>query len=206
MKTLAVAFAWLLLPGLAVGQCGVTVLNAQGAPVITFQLSSPAALITVSRDGKPLTGAKVDIYEYNAEKHPLFSVTTPDNGVVALPKLTPGHFYHLVAVGVPEMRDDLYIQIAEDAIAGAAVLSMNVPWARKLLAAEGMAPSSKVKEFTGAMRDETGAGIADAFIDVWKKGTTGGAPFEEIRTGNTGRFSTHLQDGIYIALLSSQGL
>lgn len=205
MKTLVIVFACLLLPGLAAGRCGVEVINAQGAPVITPQLSSPTARITVSRDGKPLVGAKVDIYEYMAEKHPLFSVTTPDNGVVALPNLMPGHFYHIVAVGVPEMSADLYIQIAEDATVGAAVLSMNVPRSRKLLAAEGMAPSSRLKEFTGVLGDESGGRIPAAFVDIWKKGTTSGPPLEEIRSDDLGRFSAQLPDGMYIALFSSPG-
>lgn len=208
MKTLVIAFACLLLPGLTLGQCG---LEVQAPGGVTFQPSSPNVRVTVMLSGRPAPGARINVYEWGAENHAEFSVSTGADGIGTLPALTPGIYYHVVAVGDHGMRSDIYLKVTEDAKNGASGFPMDLGWSpvvperSQLLAAEGMSASSTVKDLTGVVRDESGAVIPNAFVDVWKKGTTDGPPLEEIRSDNMGRFSAHLQDGTYIAFFSSAG-
>src|SRR5580700_7298693 len=100
MKTWLIAFGLLLLPGLTMAQCGVEV--QQDGSTVPYQPSSPTIRITILRDGKPFVGAKVYISEYMDGEHPVSSVSAGDDGVAALPKLTPGHHYHVLAPGISE--------------------------------------------------------------------------------------------------------
>jgi hypothetical protein len=175
--------------------------------------SSPRVRVVALWDGKPVAGATVDVYKFMALKDPEFSVSTRNDGTATLPRLAPGIDYDVVVVDGEDMnkRAELYLKVSKHVKRSTTPLPMNMvrvalgPQRPMAVPDERVSASFKVKEFTGVVRDPTGAAIPDAIIYVWMKGTSWDLPLEEIRSDSTGRFFAHLQDGIYIAFFSAPG-
>lgn len=76
---------------------------------------------------------------------------------------------------------------------------------RLLSTVEQQPITSRISEFRGVVQDTSGAIIPGAWIDVVVKGTEGKKRAALLRADNSGRFSSHLPDGDYVALIESPG-
>jgi hypothetical protein len=196
---IAVSAAWLLNPIMADAEC-VSVVGPAAA-------SSSGVRITVRLDGKAQGSAKVEGFLTGNIEQSEFSVFTDDDGIAILPTLAPG-YYHIVATGRQTLRADLIFVVPPDGRGSASAFSMDLKqmWGQyDLSAAEKKAPSERLPDFAGIIIDPSGAGIPGAKIAVWKQGVVNGAPAVELASDHVGRFSTHLEDGTYIAVFDEPG-
>jgi 5-hydroxyisourate hydrolase-like protein (transthyretin family) len=205
VKIVAIA-AWLLLlaaPG--AGFCSVEV----NAPP---KKSSGNVVISTLFDGKPRKGVKVEIYRYRkgAEVNPSFTLVTGEDGIVVSPALPPGE-YCIVASADLNLRSDLCLRVVSHFKETTSSFSMELlatrfpTWEQQLAAAEQLPFKGRLQQFSGVVRDPSGAAISGVSIEIVRKGTEGKERMAQLKSDKDGRFLTDLTDGAYIALFSDQG-
>jgi Carboxypeptidase regulatory-like domain len=176
--------------------------------------SSPRVRITVLLNGKAQKGARVEIYRYELgpgqEAVPRVVLTSDDQGRVAPPRLTPGH-YHVIASADKKLRADLSLDILAQYDQGVSVFAMELaispfPTREELLSEAEQKPiKDRVREFHGIVCDLWGAVIPGVSIEVVRKGTEGKDRVAQLKSGIDGQFSAPLSDGTYVALFYMSG-
>jgi 5-hydroxyisourate hydrolase-like protein (transthyretin family) len=204
VKTAASAAWLLLLVAPQAAFCSVAV----GPPT----KSSRNVVITVLFDGKPRKGVKVEIFRprKQEETNPSFTFVTGEDGIVAPPALPPGE-YCIVASADLNLRSDLCLRVVSHSREKTSSFSMEMlaarfpTWEQQLAAAEQMPSRVRLQQFSGIVRDPSGATITGVSVEIVRKGTQGKDRVVQLKSDKDGRFSSDLADGAYIAVFSAQG-
>jgi hypothetical protein len=188
------------------------------------------ARIKVLFDGQPLAAAEIVLTGYYARN--ITTLISNSDGNVTLPELPPGNYFlgspsnttRRLAICVipcpdlgiettvltPTSLDGPLQVLDRDSLASSeASMEIGLPrdagWARLIAAAEQQPATERVPEFRGVVEDQSGAIVPSASIDVIVKGTEGRRHAAFFRADSTGRFSAHLPEGDYVAVVSSPG-
>jgi 5-hydroxyisourate hydrolase-like protein (transthyretin family) len=205
VKIAAIAVWVLLLLAPNAGLCSVMV---NGPPT----KSSRNVVVTTLFEGKPQKGVKVEIYRCRkqAEANPSFTLITGEDGTVAPPALAPGE-YRIVASADLNLVADLDLRVSSHFKEKTSSFSMELvasrfpTWEQQLAAAEQMPVKGRLQNFSGVVRDPTGAAIPDVAIEIIRKGTHGKERVAQLKSDREGSFSKELAEGAYIAVVSAQG-
>jgi len=177
----------------------------------TFQPASQSVRIAALLDGKPMSDAHFDIflYPHRYGDQPRYSLISNEKGVAAIRKITPANYEIAVSAKWGWMGDLLVAVSRGEELSE---LSVNLLPDREhafvetiLGAAEKRPVTTLFPEFTGAMRDPSGAGISGTKITVWSVGEEHAGPGTEGTADNGGRFSISLPEGRYVALFEEPG-
>jgi 5-hydroxyisourate hydrolase-like protein (transthyretin family) len=205
VKTAAIA-AWLLL--LVAPRAGFCSVMVNGPPT----KSSGNVVVTTLFEGKPRKGVKVEIYRCHKqmEANPTFTLITGEDGTVAPPALSPGE-YCIVASADLNLAADLELRVSSHFKEKTSSFSMELvasrfpTWEQQLTAVEQMPVKDRLQDFSGVVRDLTGAAIPSVSIEIIRKGTQGKERVAQLKSDRDGRFSTELAEGWYIAVFLAQG-
>ena len=205
MKIAATAVWLLLLVGPRTGLCSVMV---NGPPT----KSSRNVVVTTLFEGKPRKGVKVKIYRCRKqmEANPSFTLITGEDGTVAPPALSPGE-YCIVASADLNLVADLELRVSSHFKEKTSSFSMELvasrfpTWEQRLAAVEQMSVKDRLQNFSGVVRDPTGAAIRGVAIEIIRKGTQGKERVAQLKSDRDGLFSTELAEGAYIAVFLAQG-
>jgi 5-hydroxyisourate hydrolase-like protein (transthyretin family) len=198
--------AWLLL--LVAPRAGLCSVMVNGPPT----KSSRNVVVSTLFEGKPRKGVKVEIYRCRKqmEANPSFTLITGEDGTVAPPALSPGE-YCIVASADLNLVADLELHVSSHFKEKTSSFSMELvasrfpTWEQQLAAAERMPVKDRLQDFSGVVRDPTGAVIPDVAIEIIRKGTQGKERVARLKSDRDGRFSTELAEGAYIAVFLAQG-
>jgi 5-hydroxyisourate hydrolase-like protein (transthyretin family) len=205
VKTATIA-AWLLLSVTPqAGFCSVAV-------NVPATKSSRNVAITTLFDGKPRKGVKVEIYKYRkvVEENPSFTLVTGEDGTIAPVALSPGE-YCIVASTDLNLRADVCLRVVSHSKEKTSSFSMELvatrfpTWEQQSAAAEQMPFKARLQQFSGIVRDPSGAAIAGVSIEIMLKGSQGKERVAQLKSDKGGGFSSDLADGTYIAIFSAQG-
>lgn len=189
--------------------CSLLMVRFAAAECVTVYSETPKyepsfrhARITIVQNGKPLKDAVVQLYipGVQGSSSPLIN----DNGTAMLPKLRPGK-YCVIATAKDTRSAGVCLDVSLSAEDKTTVLSIDVPskptWpdGPELAAAEKMPIGNRLRDFSGTVQDESGAVVSGAEIDVLSKGSENKKYLAQIQSDHSGRFSTHLAEGTYIA-------
>jgi Carboxypeptidase regulatory-like domain len=176
--------------------------------------SSQCPRISVSLDGVPVNGARIEVFKDGQDMiKPVQSLLADSQGQAVLRKL-PFDRYQVVASAKLNLVDGLVLDV--DA-AGcrlddpSARFSMNLrpsPYptgAQRLAAAEQAPIADTLQSFQGKVRDPTGAPIAGATLDIVRMHTGGRKHAAHLRTGADGGFAAKLRQGDYVVFADAQG-
>ncbi len=197
----------------------------------SFPHAAQHARITVLLDGKPLAGATLKVEKY-LSWDAVVTLLTDREGRAVLPELPDG-FYQVVAwsnldPGIgggfdiclgPCLDAFEIVDLTANTLDGdlttvekAAAISrftmevgpFQIPTRAALLAAAEVQPITRtLKEFHGVVRDQTGAFIRDAWIEVVRKGAHGVDKVALLRSEAEGKFAARLPGGEYVALIAA---
>jgi 5-hydroxyisourate hydrolase-like protein (transthyretin family) len=196
--------AWLLL--LVTARASFCSVMVNGPPT----KASRNIVVTTLFEGKPRKGVRVEIYRCHkqAEANPSFSLITGEDGTVAAPTLSPG-VYRIVASADLNLIADLDLRVSSHSKEKTSSFSMELvasrfpTWEQQLAAAEQLPVKDRVQNFSGVVRDPSGAAIKDVSIEIIRKGGQGKERVARLKSD--GRFSTELAEGAYIAVFAAQG-
>jgi hypothetical protein len=204
MKIAAVAFFCIILTAMAWPETVTVNAGLQLPP----ELSSSHVRIAVMLDGKPLKGARVDLYRlirYQDHAGPLcFSGLTNENGVATPPAIAEGD-YHALAT-VDDVSIFLWLRVIDEGTAMTTLVGMDltepVQKPRRIQdaavkRAEGLPVRDRVQAFQGSVLDFSGAVLTGAKIRILKNGPEGRAA--------AGHFSAQLSHGLYLGIVYSEG-
>jgi hypothetical protein len=180
----------------------------------TFQSSGNHVQISIVLDGKPLKGARVDIYRskfYGSVGSVCFSGTANENGIVT-PSPLDGGDYRVVAtfedastflwlrvVDKLEPMTALFINLTQSARYGRQIEEEAVK------RAEGLRIRDHVQVFQGTVVDASGAIIPEAKIRIMKNGPEGRTFVLGLYADSVGHFSAQLPDGLYLGIFYTDG-
>jgi 5-hydroxyisourate hydrolase-like protein (transthyretin family) len=204
--TTATIAVWLLV--LVPPRAGVCAVTVNGPPT----KSSRNVVVTTVFEGKPRKGVKVEIYRCRkqVEANPSFTLITGEDGTVAPPALSPGE-YCIVASADLNLVADLDLRVSSHFREKTSSFSMELvagrfpTWEQQLAAAEEMPVKDRLQNFSGVVRDPTGAAILGVAIEIIRKGTQGKERVGQLKSDRDGRFSTDLAEGAYLAVFLAQG-
>jgi hypothetical protein len=205
MKPLLIAALYLLCAHAAFAEC---VEVGPSNPL----LSAANVQITVNLDGKPLPLANlvISVVAKDGEQF-LFSASADAYGVARLSDLKPGR-YHVIGMGRNGIESDIFLDVSATAEKRVSYFSLNLlgpaESARHLaMALAGKMPVSEhLREFTGTVQDQSGAGIANAVVEIYRDGDGKQASTTvSLTVDEAGRFSTKLPYGVYRAIVRSDG-
>ena len=183
---------------------------AAAVNVVVWQPSSPHPRVSIHFEGKPIAGAKVEIYRDQRSSQAVFTAVSSMDGSTEVPKLKPGKYQFLVFAD-PKLVGYLYLQVSSLAGDDTSKFIIDLeccapPTFEEMVAsAEQTTPQSCLDNFRGLIHDQSGAPIPKVDIDVVSQGTKGEAHAAKLRSSPDGTFSSHLQDGRYVAIFRSQG-
>jgi hypothetical protein len=214
MKTIPILIASLLFCAFTNAECVVV-----GGPTASFEPASQEVRITALLDGKPLSAVRIDIL--TAANEPLFSLSTDQLGIVAVPTLSIGR-YHVVATSrstrFGEMYlGELFLDVDSHAWSTPTVHSIDLfsasgfrpvdlpimenPWKT----AQRHAEIGLVRNFRGVVTDPSGAVIPGAKVSALPEGSPYGTIPAETIGDEMGAFSMALAPGKYVGLVESPG-
>jgi hypothetical protein len=204
MRLVTTAVACLLLNATVASACSVVV-------VVNSQPSSQRVQIKTLQNGNPIKDVKIEVFTMDNQLR-LFSLSTSDQGVASLPTLSPGR-YLISATAVGGLGADLVLDVSKRRGHKASLFSMELgvrpppppTIEEKMTGAEKAFARESVKEFRGILQDPSGAGVPNASVDVYAKGSRGKSHALEIKSDQTGHFSATLADGTYTVLFQAPG-
>ena len=194
-------------------------------PLIPQQCSDHVRLV-VRLDGKPLKGAKINLYrEFYAvgtQTRPLLSLTSNEGGTAMLAKLSSGNYKVYVGFeGIRSIIFDgspgtwLYLHInhkrgissiaADLTEAVQQFKSADADFERQFEEAEQTSGRDSVSSFRGIFVDPSGAHIPDVKISVTQVASGVRTTVLRVTSDSNGQFSDQLKDGPYVALFSVSG-
>ncbi len=204
MRLVTTAVACLLLNATVASACSVVV-------VVNSQPSSQRVQIKTLQNGNPIKDVKIEVFTMDNQLR-LFSLSTSDQGVASLPTLSPGR-YLISATAVGGLGADLVLDVSKRRGHKASLFSMELgvrpppppTIEEKMTGAEKAFARESVKEFRGILQDPSGAGVPNASVDVYAKGSRDKSHALEIKSDQTGHFSATLADGTYTVLFQAPG-
>ena len=212
MKIAAVAFFCIILTAMAWPETVTVNAGLQPSP----ELSSSHVRIAVMLDGKPLKGARVDLYRlirYQDHAGPLcFSGLTNENGVATPPAIAEGD-YHALAT-VDDVSIFLWLRVIDEGTAMTTLVGMDltepVQKPRRIQdaavkRAEGLPIRDRVQAFQWSVLDSSGAALTGAKIRILKNGPEGRAFVLGLSADAAGHFSAQLSPGLYLGIFYSEG-
>jgi hypothetical protein len=211
VKVSTAAFCCLFLSSMAWSET-VVVYAGLGYP----QLSSSHVQIAVMLDGKPVKGARVDVYEWNRIRNSdgllRFTGLTNDKGVATPPALVAGDYRVLGTLGdvsallllwVTDERTEMTTLSMMD-LTALAHQDQEIQEAA-VKRAEGLPIRDRVRAFRGVVVDASGALIPGAKIRILKNGSEGKTFVFGLNADSAGHFSAELSDGLYLGFFYSPG-
>jgi 5-hydroxyisourate hydrolase-like protein (transthyretin family) len=176
------------------------------------QQSSRHVRIAVTLNGHVVKGAKVDLCRFVKQDQLCFSVLTGEDGIAATPKLADGDYTVGASVDDDTYEQlyggDLYLHVSGHG----GQKSFTVDLTKSFRAAQAVAAAAdalpvkeRLQEFQGSLRDPSGAPIAGVSIRIIRKGSAGHAIVQKLKSNDAGQFSSHLDDGVYIAFFTFPG-
>lgn len=201
MKTLA---SWGALFLIFAGACEACV------RVEVAQPSSKNAKITVLLDGKPAGGVRLLVRlpdEYGQR-----SLQTGSHGAAMLTNLPVGTTC-ITAIGEKNLTSGLCLTVPKRSTNEVSSFSMILAPTSLLFRSaednvkgvEQSPPSLRLRELAGTVVDPSGAVIAKAEIQVYKRGAYPGKPLVRLKTSETGQFTASLHPGIYTLIIQMLG-
>jgi hypothetical protein len=186
--------------------------------VLAEEKASERVRIVTEYDGKPLSGSRIEVYRRSEPivetelGKPLLVVVSDALGHVVLPKMSPGK-YHVIALAKPNLRDEMLLDVSHWHRRKDRELTMYLapyvapPTYEELIAiAESSYDIKRLTRLRGLVRDQSGAPITQASVDVIFRGTGGMKYAARLHTDQSGRFaSDFVPEGAYIAAIRSQG-
>lgn len=191
--------------------------------VDSTQAQTSSRFVQITAQANPLKGTKVDFYSYKLNSQSavdtstlalLFSLNTDQKGRIKTPELSPGG-YCVSARGADNQFAQLLINVIPGKRARTTRFTIRlvtppepaIPavFRPQWTAADEQLPIQKrVSLFRGEVKDQSGAVIPNALIDIVKKGTGGKEHVAQLKTGLDGRFFGKLPPGLYIALFCAR--
>jgi hypothetical protein len=204
MRLVISAIVCFLLNASATSACDVVV-------VVNSQPSSQRVQIKTMQNGNPIKDVKIEVFTMDNQLR-LFSLSTNDQGVASLPTLSPAR-YLIAATAVGGLGADLVLDVSKRLGHKKSLFLMELsvrppppPTIEEKMTGAEKAPSREsVKEFRGILQDPSGAGVPNAIVDVYAKGSRDKSRALEIKTDETGRFTATLADGTYTVLFQAPG-
>ena len=202
MKVPAIAFLTLLSASFSSSKCSVV-------EVLSVEPSSQKVRIVALHNGNPLNNVKVEVFSKDEQPH--MSVLTNKQGVARL-SLSPAGRYHIAANAAGGLGADLILDVSKGKGKNESSFTLNLtlrppppPTLEDKIAAAESAAAVRLRQFEGSVTDPAGAVIAQARIDVFKKGSRGTVRASQGESDATGHFSTQLPDGSYTAVFRVPG-
>jgi hypothetical protein len=211
---------------------GLSVVVATRGPV---PYAKQGLQVTVVFDGRPASGAKIEVGRISGDGEPLLLVTD-SLGKATLPELAAGE-YHIRAAPAqsPNFTEGIEFCVAECAANDFEIKDFTVDnldgilhpvdlsalgmselvidlapdriqeWARLIVEAEHEPTVLRTREIRGVVLDQSGAVIPGASIDVIRKGGKANEPIAGLQSDPSGRFLIPVSDGDYFVVISSPG-
>jgi hypothetical protein len=199
MRILAMIAAFILSAHVLSAEC------VEITPAV--HLSSDNVRITTVFNGSSLRDAKLEIF-FATEQKPGLVVFTNSQGVASIPKLAHG-LYRVVATGPKNQTAELHLNVngltltASTSFEMILVPSVSLLDAR-LAIAEKTPITHTIPEFEGLLLDPSGAAISGAEIEIIRKNSKPG-PAAKVKSDESGRFKSTLDDGTYVAFFQAPG-
>ena len=203
--------------------------SVEGPPQAPIRIKQKAQ-IRFLVDGVPVPAVQTSLF---SERSMVATLASAEDGNLTLPELppgryslsSPGRFSHSIALCVvpcPDLGTETTIMVPttlhgplqvldRDALALSRIdleigLATDSGWEKNLPAADERSPSVRVSALRGVVEDQTGAIIPNAMVEVIKQGTDGKKQVVIVLFADRlGRFSGHLPDGDYVAVISAPG-
>jgi hypothetical protein len=183
-------------------------------PVNDMQAQKSSRYVQITAQASPLKGTQIEFYSYKlgtpisldaSTLH--FSSVTDEEGKIKTSELPPG-LYLVLANGAHDGFAQLVINVLPDSTAQITSFTMYLcadPRPSWTPAAEKMPIKARVSVFRGIVKDQLGAVIPSAWIDIVKKGTEGKEHVAKLKASLDGSFSAELPPGLYIAFFYNPG-
>jgi hypothetical protein len=182
-----------LLAGVASAECMVEVAQPM---VVPGDLS-----IQVTLQGKPLPGAKVDLYQDAALPN---SLLTDSQGLAMLRRLAPGD-YNVVATVNEIASTSLFIRVTSGPGSKTLTMDLTAALTQSMSSVpKDVAIGPKVQAFRGTVFDPSGAFVPSTRIVVVERAEPETAVLRATSDAN-GKFSDELAEGSYVAFFMMQG-
>ena len=197
---IAAMTAWCLLSAVTAASAAVEV------EVLKPQEASHNVRIAVVLEGKPVRGAKVEFCKTPGDQS-CVSVPANADGVAAVRRLRSGNYYVVASID-DETNDSLFLHVGRGRkeTSFSMDLSRSYREGQEFMAAAAQLPvRDRVQEFRGSVQDPSGAFIQGVNIKIIRKGTDGKTDVVRLKSDATGRFSSQLADGTYIAFFTFAG-
>jgi len=203
-------FAWLVAL-LFCTSFSVTPKAAAAVKVLELQPSSPHPRIGVHFEGKPFANAKIEIFrDYESAEEPSFTVVTDESGSAKIPELSPGR-YRVFVSAKPKLMGNLYLRVSSSVSNNNSQFTIDLeccapPTFEEIVdSAEEHEMQDHLQSLEGIIKDQSGAPIPNALVDVVVRGTRGRVHAARLRSDLNGRFSEPMKDGEYVVLFSAPG-
>jgi hypothetical protein len=208
MKKLLIATLCLFSARQAAAECvAVTPAN------FSFGLNAVPSLkdvrITVTLDRTPLPHAQLRVYTETGSF--LFAASADDQGVAELHNLKSGRY--VIDSQANEAGARILLDVPANPQKGVSQFSLSmsnryaVPPIGGFPIKAGEIPEDEhYREFTGVVRDESGASVPGAEIEVFPEATSDHARITHLTADDAGHFSAQLPNGLYRAVIHMEGL
>jgi hypothetical protein len=197
VKRVAIALSCFLLAVVARAEC-------PAAEAVGVLRSSSIVRITALQNAKPVEGAVVEVFREPRLYEAHFTLVTDVDGVVTVPKLSPGSYY-IAALSAEAKVAELLLDVPEDASESTTDFSMDFAknyWSSfKTI----RATTQTIAAFQGHLDGMGGAFLIGAVIAVYESGSDNKRPVTVIRPDEMGHFSAKLKDGTYVAVVFLEG-
>ena len=172
----------------------------------TVVIGAPASQnieVTVTRKGRPVEGVSVT-FNVNNQEEPYWTGSTDANGKLFPPKLSPGSYRIIAKAGAREGELDLEVKEYSDHPKPREKfeLVLILPQVGK---AETAPVTEWVRDFRGVVVDPVDAVIPSAEVEVFLQKDVESGPVIKLQTDEKGRFSAHLDKGLYVGIFWAQG-
>jgi hypothetical protein len=195
MKVSAIAVGSLLFANLASAKCSAV-------QVLNVEPSSQRIRILTLHGGTPVGNARVEVFFYYDE--PRMSVSTNKEGVARL-RISPPGKYTITAKTADGLDAEIILAVSKSKQKTESSFTLNlVGFDDKIVAAE-KAAAIKVRQFAGIVTDPSGAALAQAKIEVFKKGSRGKLKTAATESNPAGHFFAQLPQGFYTAVFNVYG-
>ena len=192
MKFSAIAVGSLLFANLASAKC---------SPVQKAEPSSQRIRILTLHNGTPVSKARVEVFFYD---EPRMSVSTDKEGVARLKVSRPGE-YLVTAKTADALGAEIILAVAKGKQKTESSFTLNLVGFEDKIGAAENAAAIKVRQFDGIVTDPSGAGLAQAKIEVFKKGSRGKLQTATRESDTAGHFFAQLPEGFYTAVFDTYG-
>jgi hypothetical protein len=204
-------WAFLLIALLFCPLCAFAGECVEVTPAPSWVPSSPNIQLTVLWEGKPVKDGEIEVSK--AQGLVFFSAKTDSDGKVNLSNLAPGRYQ--IAAFRPDTPSTflLYLEVSKSEESKPTLFSVNLlpyppPFKNietQLAKAEKAPIAVRRKAFSGMVVDPSGAGVFNARIALYRRGSRDMLSDVKVAVDQQGRFSAQLAPGAYTAAFFSSG-